>query len=210
MILAFHIILSAYGFWLPNDPRGSWSEFVGAWELFHYGRATKVNTRHSVARRPHDRKARFEAKKALKYEPVRFSGVQARAIAQGFGRAACESGYVILACAILPDHVHLIVARLTRPISQVVGHLKARASQELRADGIHPFETLINADGEVPTVWAGRYWKVFIDNAEHLEAAIKYVQDNPLKEGKQKQNWKFVQPADQRSSPTHPRGKPRG
>jgi len=30
MVIGFHVILTAYGFWLPNDPRGSWSEFVGA------------------------------------------------------------------------------------------------------------------------------------------------------------------------------------
>jgi len=27
MVLAYRAILSMYGFWLPNDPRGSWSEF---------------------------------------------------------------------------------------------------------------------------------------------------------------------------------------
>ena len=32
-VLAYHLILTNYGFWLPNDPRGSWSEFVRAWEL---------------------------------------------------------------------------------------------------------------------------------------------------------------------------------
>lgn len=28
-MLGAHVIFGAYGFWLPNDPRGSWSEFVG-------------------------------------------------------------------------------------------------------------------------------------------------------------------------------------
>jgi hypothetical protein len=28
MILGYHVIFGAYGFWLPNDPRGSWSDFV--------------------------------------------------------------------------------------------------------------------------------------------------------------------------------------
>src|SRR4051812_39201122 len=32
MIVGYHVIFSAYGFWLPNDPRGSWSDFVGSWE----------------------------------------------------------------------------------------------------------------------------------------------------------------------------------
>ena len=44
MIVGYHVIFGMYGFWLPNDPRGSWSEFVGEWELFRAaGRATKTN-----------------------------------------------------------------------------------------------------------------------------------------------------------------------
>jgi len=39
MIRAYHAIFTAYGFWLPNDPRGSWSDFVGSWELFRFGPA---------------------------------------------------------------------------------------------------------------------------------------------------------------------------
>ena len=49
MILAFHFILSAYGFWLPNDPRGSWSEIVRNFELLRFGPATKVSTTRSLA-----------------------------------------------------------------------------------------------------------------------------------------------------------------
>jgi hypothetical protein len=33
MIHGFHFILSAYGFWLPNDPRGSWSNTVRKFSL---------------------------------------------------------------------------------------------------------------------------------------------------------------------------------
>ncbi len=45
MIHAYHVIMGAYGFWLPNDPRGSWSAFVGAGNLSDserlHGRATE-------------------------------------------------------------------------------------------------------------------------------------------------------------------------
>jgi hypothetical protein len=30
MIIAFHSIFTAYGFWLPKEPRGSRSDFVAA------------------------------------------------------------------------------------------------------------------------------------------------------------------------------------
>ena len=26
MVIAQHLVFTTYGFWLPNDPRGSWSE----------------------------------------------------------------------------------------------------------------------------------------------------------------------------------------
>src|SRR5688572_13621473 len=111
MVRAYHVIFGTYGFWLPNDPRGSWSDFVGAWELFRYGPATKVETRSSVAANPHNRRLRLEAKTALKYPPVTFTGLQARAVGIGFGESERKGHVQILACAIPPEHVHLVIAR---------------------------------------------------------------------------------------------------
>lgn len=70
MIRAYHVIMTTYGFWLPNDPRGSWSDWVRQWELYAFGAATKVETRRSVAKQPHDRQMRMEAKKAEGLHPL--------------------------------------------------------------------------------------------------------------------------------------------
>ena len=105
MVRAFHLIITAYGFWLPNDPRGSWSDFVGAWELLRYGRATRVTTHRSLAKKPHDRELRLAAKRALKYPAVRFSAAQITSVATGFARAATEARYVVSplpSCATTP------------------------------------------------------------------------------------------------------------
>src|SRR4051812_17027117 len=103
MILAYHLIFSAYGFWLPNDPRGSWSDFVGAWELFRYGGpATKVNERRSYAKDAHDRQLRLATKQRLKYPAVRFNARQVGVIAEGFQLAITEGGYTCHALAVLP------------------------------------------------------------------------------------------------------------
>jgi hypothetical protein len=60
MVRWYHAILSAYGFLLPNDPRGSSSDFVWAWELYRFGGpATTVSDKRSYAQDPHD--ARFRA-----------------------------------------------------------------------------------------------------------------------------------------------------
>jgi REP element-mobilizing transposase RayT len=186
MVLAFHVVFGAYGFWLPNDPRGSWSVFVASWNLFRFGKATTTNTRRSVAAATHDQHLREQAKRALKYPPVRFSGRQARAVARGFAEAAQESSYVIHACSILPEHVHLVIGHHARPINRLVGHLKARATQRLSSEGLWP------DDGR--PVWGAKSWKVFLFTAEDVRRAIAYVENNPLREGKSPQRWSFVTP----------------
>src|ERR1044071_5565723 len=108
MIRAFHAIIPTYGFWLPNDPRGSWSDCVRSSELLKHGLATKVSTHRSLARKPHDRKARLAAKESLRYPEVVFDGRQALAVALGFENAIRESGYAVYACSILPQHAHLV------------------------------------------------------------------------------------------------------
>ena len=194
MVLATHGIFSVYNFWLPNDPRGSWSDFVRRWELFAYGPATTTDERRSLAWDEHDIARRKEAKKALMYKPVALSGIQALAVARGFARAIDEAGYVILACSILPKHVHLVIERHDRPVEQIIGHLKSRATQELRKRKLHPFEKHAREDGSVPSVWAHRAWKVFLDLDDDIERAIRYVEENPLKEEKKMQTWSWVRP----------------
>ena len=194
-VLAAHVIFTAYGFWLPNDPRGSWSDFVASWELLKIGKATKVTTRKSVAHVEH-RELRRAAKRALKYPPVRFTGVQARAVAHGFARAVHESGYVIHACPILHDHVHLVIAAHLRPYEQIVAHLKGRATQQLAREGIHPLARFAAVSGSLPSPWAAGLRKVYCFDPKHVGNAIRYVEGNPGREEKGARRWRFVIPFD--------------
>ncbi|MBI1368317.1 MAG: hypothetical protein GC162_06650 [Planctomycetes bacterium] len=192
MILAFHSIFTAYGFWLPNDPRGTWSDFVRQWELFLHGKATTIDTRRSVAHRPHDQNAREAAKEALMYPPVTFTGEQALSISRGFVKAMEDSGYVLHACSILPRHVHLVIARHPRNIKRIVGHLKGAATHQLHEDRRHPLNGQMTNDGSTPSPWARKSWDVYLDSHEAVRRAVRYVQDNPVKEGKPAQRWSFV------------------
>ena len=193
-VLAAHIILTVYGFWLPNDPRGSWSAFVAAWELLRFGKATKVDTRQSVAYVRHDRNQRLQAKQALKYPPILLTGIQARAVARGFARALEEGAYPVHACSILEDHVHLVVGAHARMYEQIVSHLRSRATSELRAERLHPFGEYEYRDGRVPSFWAEGFWKVYCSDSAHISNAITYVEGNPIREGKRPQTWSFVTP----------------
>lgn len=105
MVRWYHAIFSAYEFWLPNDPRGSWSDFVHSWELYRFGvPATTVGERRSYAHDPHDVQFRRQMKAHLKHPPVRFEAAVRKSIALGFESACNEFAFRIHACASGFDH----------------------------------------------------------------------------------------------------------
>lgn len=193
MVRWYHAIFSAYGFWLPNDPCGSWSDFVYAWELFRFGGpATHVSGRRSYAHDPHDVRFRREMKEHLKYRPARFDAACRNSIGEGFGSACSEFGFRLHACAIGYDHVHVIAARdVERPIEQMVAVLKSRATRQMKVDGNHP----MNCYPDCPTAWGKSCWKVFINDETQLNAAMRYVTQHPMKERLAPQPWSFLTPA---------------
>jgi REP element-mobilizing transposase RayT len=192
MVVGYHLIITAYGFWLPNDPRGSWSDFVGSWELLRFGPATKTDSRRSVAARPHDRQWRLEAKGALKYPEVHFNGAQARQIGMSFHEWANCHATTIWACSILPEHVHLVVARCRYRIEQVANLLKGASTRALTTAGLHPLAHFADEKQQPPKMWARGAWKVFLDTTADICRAIRYVEENPMKEGKPAQHWQCV------------------
>ena len=190
MVHGYHVIFGAYGFWLPNDPRGSWSDYVGAWELARFGKTTKSIERTELT--PAEERQRVQAKKALKYPAVQFTGEQARAAGRGFANAVVKSGYTIWACSVLPEHVHLVIARHTYKAEQMVTLLKGEATKQLIEEDIHPLAAHAKEGEPPPTTWARGKWIVYLDDEDAIENAIRYVEENPVKEGKPAQHWKFV------------------
>jgi hypothetical protein len=192
MILATHLIISAYGFWLPNDDRGSWSDFIGSWELLKFGPATKVTDARNHAKDPYDREHRLLAKQSLKYRPVRFSDEQRQAIAAGFDRAIREADYPCKACCIGHDQAHLLLGRHDRDATIIAGHLKSHATRELTARGVHPLANFVCKRGTTPTPWSEGCWKVFIDDQRQVGTAVGYVDQHADEEGLPRQRWSFV------------------
>lgn len=203
-MIAHHITFGAYGFWLPNDPRGSGSLAVGSLALRKFGPATKVATRHSVAHVSHDHRLRLAAKAALKHPPVLFSAKQILQIADGFTTAANELDLAVYACAIMPDHVHLVTGVHERPMKKVVTQMKSNATMALGWTALCEKEKLVswganspaNRDRRLrsPSPWAAKHWDVFIDTEEQLFATARYVEGNPVKDGLPAQRWGFVVP----------------
>jgi len=197
MVLGYHFIFSAYGFWLPNDPRGSWSDTIRNFELLKFGPGTKVEATRSVAHSPHDRALRLKAKQSLRYPPVKITGIQARAIARGFASAAEEGTYVFHALAILPDHAHLVMSRHSKHIDVIAAHLKSRATRQMVDEGLHPLARFASKNGRMASPWARNYWCPFIRTVEHMRQAIGYVKRNPIKAGLRAQRWNSVVPFEE-------------
>jgi len=161
--------------------------------LFRYGRATKTTETQSLAHREHDQQLRLAAKSALKYPAVELTGLQARAVARGFGNYAARAKMAVWACAVLPDHVHLVIGRLKLRVENVVIQLKGDATEQLVSEGIHPQARRQEPGKRVPKCFARGEWKVYLE-ADDVPQAVKYVEENPLKEGKPLQQWSFVVP----------------
>lgn len=194
-VLGVHLCWGTYGFWLPNDPRGSGSREVWGENLKPFGEATFLPDRkRSRARQGHDWQRRFAAKKALVRPAVLFDGYQAKCAATAFGACLTSLDISCWACVVLPDHVHLVVGPSRIHGDELTAELKRWATRALVADGLHPFQREQDETGRVPKCWQVNGWPVWKYTPDGVRQAIRYVEDNPLKEGKRRQVWPFVVP----------------
>ena len=191
MIHGYHVIWPAYGFWLPNDPRGSWSETVYAWELLRYGKATKRIERIVIDSERYAR-WRSEAQRALKYPPVSFSDQQILQIGLGFQSYIQKSELTVWACSILREHVHLVLGRHKYKAEIAVNLLKGAASKQILSTQNHPMQSYFRGLSRLPSMWGEGQWIVYLDTEEAIVNAIRYVNENPIREGLSQQNWGFV------------------
>jgi REP element-mobilizing transposase RayT len=146
-----------------------------------------------LAHREHDRALRIAAKSALKYPPVELTGLQARAVGRGFANYVKRSNLPVWACAIMPDHAHLVVGKPPMPVERLVIQLKGEATEQLETEQRHPLAKWKGNGARVPKCFVRGHWKVFLCPGD-VPRAIRYVEQNPLKEGKKRQNWSFVVP----------------
>jgi REP element-mobilizing transposase RayT len=196
VIAAYHIIFifSAYGFWLPNDPRGSGSTYIYSNAIYVAGGpATKTSERRSVAHRAHDVALRKKTKRALAQKPVRFTRIQARAIARGFAAYFTKSSIAVYACSILRDHVHFVIGRTRKNLDQLVTQLKGAAVRQMISEQCHPFIDHPDHRGRLPKCFVRGYWNVYLD-PEDIAGRIRYVENNPIELGMRPQRWSFVTP----------------
>jgi REP element-mobilizing transposase RayT len=185
-VLAYHLVWTAYGTWLPNDPRGSGSKIVASELLrdlgpLHFGRRKKQPAPATV------REFYREAESRLEFEILRFSAEQVHAIADGFAAAIAAHNYTCYACAILPDHVHVLIRKHRDRAEAMIRHLQRDSRLRLCETQCVPLEH---------PVWTSGGHRGFLDTCERINVVIRYIERNPAKSGLPDQRWPFISPYD--------------
>ena len=184
IVIAHHLIWTAYGWWLPNDPRGSGSEIVRCPSLaalgdLHYGRKEDQPASEEI-------KAFYKAARQRLRHPLLTLNEPARdSAACGLASAIEQSTYTCYACAIMPDHVHIVIRKHKHQAEEMIENLQWLSRERLIGDGYR--------QPSHPT-WTDGGWRRFLDRPQAVWDAIAYVESNPSELGLPKQHWPFVTP----------------
>ena len=197
-VIAHHLILTGYGQWLSNDPRGSMSEKTWSPDLArlaenHFGRKR--------VQPPLDELRAFyrEAQKHLAFPTVWWDAAGRRELVGAFGRVVAGEKLTCYACAVLRNHAHLLVRRHRLKAEQMHGLLKDVARAALRAAAIVPADH---------PVFSADSCHVFKSTPQSVHSCVQYINDNYRKHNLSPLACDFVVPYDNwpfhrsRSEPT--------
>src|SRR5579872_5333398 len=137
MVAGYHLIWTAYGWWLPNDPRGSSSHKIRVERIAELGELH--HGRKEVQPKSEELRRFFQnARRALKYELLAFNEDEINLLGGAFAAVIQERCYTSYACAIMPDHVHILIRKHVDLAEMMIEHLQARSRQALVETGRRP------------------------------------------------------------------------
>ncbi len=148
MIAGYHLIWTAYGWWLPNDPRGSTSRDIrcaaiaGLGDL-HYGRK-KLQPAGRVLREFYE-----AARSVLQHALLVLSEEEIVAVGKAFAEVIRRRNYTCYGCAVMPDHVHALIRKHRDRAETMIAHYIRNNPPKARRPAQHwPFVT--QYDGWLP------------------------------------------------------------
>lgn len=186
MVIGHHLIWTVYGWWLPNDPRGSMSHEIRVVQIAelgerHYERKQVQPSQEEL------RQFHRQASDVLKHPVLLFTADEIQLVGKLIGKIVRDHQYTCYACAVMPEHVHMLIRR-----HRDNGDVMLSALQQETRKG------LIDAGRRAPThpVWGGPGWDVFLNTRADMERIVGYIRKNPIKAGMATQDWDFVKPYD--------------
>jgi REP element-mobilizing transposase RayT len=192
LVIAHHIMWTLYGWWLPNDPRGSTSRTIRNDLLSELGELHFGRKKIQPAGR-HIREFYEQAAAVLKHPLLSFSPSEFTAVADAIGLAIAEHNYTCYACAIMPDHVHLLIRKHRDLAEEMIENIQSLSRERLREGGLRGIDH---------RTWTRGGWKVFLDHPDDVQRTIRYISNNPVKMRLPPQRWSLIQPYD--NWPLHP------
>lgn len=182
LVIAYHLMWTLYGWWLPNDLRGSTSrtirsDLIAELGELHFGRK-KLQPAGGEIRAFYE-----QAGAALKHPLLLFATAEFAAVAEAIGAAIGECGYTCYAAAVMPDHVHLVIRKHRDLGEEMIERIQALSRKRLVAAGLRQ---------EGHPVWTRGGWKVYLDHPVEVRRTVGYVENNPLKLRLPRQCWAWV------------------
>ena len=192
IVIAYHLIWTIYGYWLPNDPRGTSSHVIRR-DIFkdlgvlHHGRKRVQPASRDI------RAFYARAEQKLRFLILDLSPRDVACVAEAFAQVIATFRYTCYACAIMPDHVHLVIRKHKHLAEEMIANFQRASHLLLRERKLRDLEH---------PIWGGPGWKVFLDHPDEIHRTIGYVERNPLEIGLPAQAFPFVTPYD--GWPLHP------
>jgi len=186
IIIASHIVLVGYGHWLPNDPRGSHSKSVGAPHIAELG-PLHQGRKPVQPSTPELREFHKRAATALNYPVHWFSSEERGAIRDAFARIHKEHRLTSYACAILPNHIHILTRRHALRGQSIHDLLKKDASEAVRRCGLLPAEHPVFNAGQAVFFKPEPSW---------VRECATYIMDNFAKHNLPEERYDFVREYD--------------
>jgi len=186
IVIAHHLIWTIYGYWLPNDIRGSSSNVIRKDLLAELGELHHERKKTQPIR---SELLRFfdDARNLLNFPVREFTTVEMACVAKAFALTIETYRYTCWACSIMPDHVHLVIRKHRDTAEQMIANLQRGSHLALRKAGLFDLQH---------PIWGGPGWSVFLDHPDDVWRTIGYVEKNPLAVGLPKQQYAFVKAYD--------------
>jgi len=125
-----------------------------------------------------------QADPLLSYPKFWLDEAKRQAIGDALSEVVAKEGYTVWACAVLSNHAHLVIRR-HRDDALTMWHKFADTTRLRLRDSP-------NTDPNHP-VWSTRPYKVYLNTPEAIRSCVRYVEQNPEKEGLSTQVFDFVQ-----------------
>jgi len=127
------------------------------------------------------------AAEQLKHDLRMFGDCEIAVVGAAFGRAIAEHSYTCYACAVMPDHAHLVIRKHRDQAEDMIANLQVASR-----------DALVNAEvfPKSHPVWGGPGWWPFLNTADDIRRVVRYVEENPIKARRPVQTWEFVKAYD--------------